>query len=241
MTVSAEIAAPPTRAKVTAAAESSGIPSRSDAVAEGTASRATPAPASASAVTVNRVFMGNLDALKVARDKTAATFQLPMSVPRPRRRFAHFHLVCGGQHHRPEFDGQFVDLAVERERQLIVRVHSGAGVEPDIESLVGHLQESDRVGLLAGGDDLSVHFQFTAAALGNAGPVISVVERDGVLAGRQRIRSFPAILGEDQHVVVKHRLAPEHIEAPAAPSPAHGGEHAVAAALRYVDLGTDRV
>src|SRR6266571_1743993 len=80
--------------------------------------------------------------------------------------------------------------------------------------LVGYLQESDRVGLLPGGDDLAVYLQLTAASLGNAGAVIGVVEPDRVLARRERIRTFPAILSKDQHVVMEHRLAIEQVQPP---------------------------
>src|SRR5271167_1022366 len=62
-------------------------------------------------------------------------------------------VVCG-KLRRTEFEGQLVDLAGEWERYLIVVVvHSGAGIHADVEGLVSHLQECDRVCLLSCGDD----------------------------------------------------------------------------------------
>src|SRR3954451_6292637 len=131
-----------------------------------------------------------------------------------------------------------MDLAVECERHLIVLVvHARPGIDPDIESLVSHLKERDRVGLLSRGDDFVVHFQDTAASLGNPRTVIGVFESNRVLAWHKHIRSLPSILGEDQHIVVEYRFALEHVETPAAPAPAHGGDHAVAATLWNIDLG----
>ncbi len=116
------------------------------------------------------------------------------------------------QLHWPEVDGQLVDLAVEGERHLVVLiVDACAGVDSDIEGLVRHLQESDRVGLVPCGDDLAVHFQLAAASLGNAGTFIGVVKNNRVLARGKCIRAFPAVLGKDEHVVVEHRLAVEQV------------------------------
>src|SRR6266704_627743 len=54
-----------------------------------------------------------------------------------------------GQLRRSELDRQLVDRAVECERHLVIPfVHRCPGVEPDVEGLVSHLQERDRVWLL---------------------------------------------------------------------------------------------
>ena len=81
---------------------------------------------------------------------------------------------CSGlrvrRHHlrRAEFEGQLVDLAGEGKRNLVVRVvHSGSGVHANIEGLVRHFQERDRVWLLLCDDFFAVHLQHTGAALGN--------------------------------------------------------------------------
>src|SRR5882724_3103892 len=103
----------------------------------------------------------------------------PPLVPCPCRRLSHPRFIRGAHLHWTEIDGQTADLAVESERYLIVFVvDPGAGVEPDVEGLIGHLKEGNRISLLPGGNDLAVHLQDAAAALGNAGAVISVVEPD---------------------------------------------------------------
>src|SRR5207245_11077059 len=107
-------------------------------------------------------------------------------------------------------------------RTLVVGARPRAGVGPEVEGFGGYLQESDRVGLLAGGDNLAVYLQHPVASLGNARAVIGIVEPYRVLARRERIRTLPAILGKDQHVVVEHRLAIEQVQPPPAPASAHG-------------------
>src|SRR6266436_5127202 len=175
------------------------------------------------------------------RRTTGATFRAagyPSLISRFGDRFLRLLLVRSGQLHRPEVDGQLIDLAVECERYLVVLVvDPRAGVDADVEGLVGHLQESDRVWLLLCVDDLIVHLQYAGAALGDAGTVIGVVEHDRVLARRECIRTFPAVLSKDEHVVVEHRLAVEQVQPPPAPAPPSGGEHSVAAALWDIDLG----
>src|SRR4051812_28416415 len=141
ITATVSIAAPPMRAMISAAADSSGVPSSSHAVSDGKPASARPAPASTRAVTICKLFMVvQTDSLPGVRKKRGprtegATFNGVASlVSCSCSRFARFCLIRGSQQHRPELNGQLVDLSVERERQLIVRVHSGAGVEPDIES-----------------------------------------------------------------------------------------------------------
>src|SRR6266851_3244014 len=158
-----------------------------------------------------------------ARTAPPQRFLYPPLVSRPGESMLHGLLFVARQLHRPKVDGQFVDLTVERERHLVVLVvDTRACIDSDIEGFVGYLQEGDRVGLLARGDNLAVHLQLTAASLGNAGTGVGVIKHDRVLARRECVRSFPAVLREDEHVVVKHRLAVEQVEAPAAPAAAGG-------------------
>src|SRR5262249_61266576 len=71
----------------------------------------------------------------------------------------------------------------------------------------------------------------------DAGAVILEVEHDRVLARCQRLVACPAGIEEHEQVVGEHRLAVEQVEAEAAPAPALGDDHPVAAALWNVDLG----
>src|SRR5450631_3644880 len=91
-------------------------------------------------------------------------------------RFLHPSEIFVGQLRRPEIEGQLVDGAVEGERYLVVvLVYGRASVDTDVEGLIGHLQERDRVRLLMRVDDLAIHFEHTRAPLGDAGAVIRVV------------------------------------------------------------------
>jgi hypothetical protein len=56
-----------------------------------------------------------------------------------------------------------------------------------------------KVALLVCVDVPAVHLRHTGASLGDAGAVIRVVEH--------HLLAYPAVLSEDEHVVVKHRLA----------------------------------
>src|SRR5271166_5475966 len=98
---------------------------------------------------------------------------------------------------RPEAKGQLVDRAGEGKRHLIVVVvHSGAEIDANVEGFISHFQEGDRVCLLPCGNGLAVHLQYAAAALGDARTVIGVIEHDRVLARRERLLAYPAVLGE---------------------------------------------
>src|SRR4029077_11402219 len=122
-------------------------------------------------------------------------------------------LVLCAKLRRTGLDGQLVDRALEREwRQIILVVHSCAGIHTDIEGLVNYLLESNRVFLLSGSDLLSVYLEDTSAALGDAGAIIGIIEHDGVLARGERLLTFPAVLREREHIVVEHRLAFEQVE-----------------------------
>ena len=133
--------------------------------------------------------------------------------------------LCGlsihrGQLLRPEIEGQLVDRAIEAEGHLVVLiVHPGAGVGPDIEGLVERQCERDCLGDLQRADLATVHLQHAGAALPEAGAVIREVEHDRVLARRERRVAVvcPASSQEHEQVVREHRLALEEVQS--VPSP----------------------
>src|SRR5271166_2311868 len=152
-------------------------------------------------------------------------------------RFRGLLVVLRSKLRRPEAIGQLVDRAVEGKRHLIVVVvHSGAEINADVEGLVSHFQEGDRVWLLPCGNYLSVHLQYTAAALGDARTVIGVVEHDRVLARGKRLLAYPAVLGEGEHVVIEHRLALEQVQPNPAKATAIGDDHPVATTGWHSDV-----
>src|SRR4029079_11042612 len=87
------------------------------------------------------------------------------------------------------------------------------------------------------------------AALAGAGAIILEVKHDRVLAGLERVAkdiaishaALPAIPLEIEHVVGKHRLALEQIEAVSAEATAVSGDHSFGAALGNGNLGGDGV
>src|SRR6476620_4478144 len=113
-------------------------------------------------------------------------------------------------HHlaRSEFDSQFVELAGEAERRLVVLVvDARAGINPDIEGLVDRHEGRDRVWDRLAGDFLAVYRQNTGATFAHARTVVLEVKQDGVFTRRERLRAFPAELFQSQQVVGEDRLA----------------------------------
>src|ERR1051326_2804261 len=118
------------------------------------------------------------------------------------------------QLYRSESIGQLSDLAGKAERDLIVLVvHRRAGIHADIEGLIDCHDERDRVWDLPVGDLFVVHLQHTCTAFAEAGPVISEVEHDGMLARRQGLLPLPTESLEIEEVVSENRLAFEHVQA----------------------------
>src|SRR4030095_5078856 len=94
---------------------------------------------------------------------------------------------------RPDLDRQLVERAGEAERHLVVVVvDRAAGVDAHVEGFVDRRYEGDGVRDRLLGDLRAIDAQDAGAALGEAGPVIGEIEDDAVLAGRQRVRAFPA-------------------------------------------------
>src|SRR5271165_4951989 len=151
-------------------------------------------------------------------------------------------VVLRGKLRRTEFEGELVDLAGEGEGHLIVVVvHPGAGIHANVEGLVSYFQESDRVCLLSCRNYLAVYFQFTTAALSDAGAVIGVLENDRVLARGEWLLADPSIMRECEHVVVEHRLAFEQVQPIPTKPPSIGDDHPVAATCWHIDLRGNRV
>ena len=69
------------------------------------------------------------------------------------------------------------------------------------------------------------------ASVPGAEAVVLEVELDGVLAGRERLRAFPADALQVDQVPEEDRLALEQVEAVAAEAAAGGEDHALGAAL----------
>src|SRR3978361_718015 len=110
---SASIAAPPMRARLTAALVCSAEPSRRDAVTEGRPSSARPAPVSIAAVKVSRIFTVIpaclTDEWRWRRMIPAPSLDfLPTLVARPGGRLTHLDLVRCTELHRPQVDGQLM-------------------------------------------------------------------------------------------------------------------------------------
>ena len=128
----------------------------------------------------------------------------------------------------------------------------GAGVGADVEGFVPLQDEGQGVLHLLRGDFLAVDLEHAGAAAADAAHVVEgeragaeaivlEVELEGVLAGGQRFRTFPANTLQVNQVPEEHRLALEQIEAVAGEAAAGGKEHAFGAGLGHVDVGRDRV
>ena len=115
------------------------------------------------------------------------------------------------------------------------------GVHADVEGFVRRHQKRNGVRNLLVGDFIAVHLQHAYAALGDAGSVIGKIEHEGVLARRERIRTFPTEPLQIDEVVGEHRLALQHIQTISAEPAAFSDNHPIAAALWDFHLGGDRV
>ena len=117
-------------------------------------------------------------------------------------------LFVAGKLHRPDLEGQFVELAVETEwNPIVLVVYTRAGIDPDIEGLVHGDDDRNGVRDFLVGDFPAVHLQHTRSALAKARPAVSEVELNGVLARRERLLPLPAEAFYVEEVVQEHGLA----------------------------------
>ena len=149
--------------------------------------------------------------------------------------------------------GQLVELAGELERHLIVLVvHRRAGIGAHVEVLVPLQRHRNGLFHLLRRDHLAVDLEYAGAAAAQAAgaaegerggtqTVVLEVEFERVLAGCERLRTFPLDALEIDQVPGEHRLALEQIEAVAGEAAALGHDHAFGAALRDLDLGLEVV
>src|SRR2546430_5272643 len=91
-------------------------------------------------------------------------------------------LLVARELRRSKLEGQLVDLAGELERKLVAVIHSGAGIDADVERLVDCHQERNRVRDRLAGNVLSIPRQDAAAALARTRSGAFVIRRLGVLA-----------------------------------------------------------
>src|SRR5271165_7343068 len=98
----------------------------------------------------------------------------------------HLLLVFGSQLRRPQVIRQLVDCSGEVEGTIVGEVHRRAGVEPNVEALVGGHKKRNGVLDRLAGDLLAIHVQHAGATLSEAGSVVLEVKYYGVLAFTQR-------------------------------------------------------
>src|SRR5262249_10536527 len=114
---------------------------------------------------------------------------------------------------RSQLDCQLIEIAGEPEWWLIVVViYSRAGIHSDIEGLANRCDKWNGVRNRLVGDFFAIHRQDAGAALAETGAVVFEVKHDGVLAGRERLRAFPAETFGSELDVGEDRLALEQIE-----------------------------
>jgi hypothetical protein len=81
----------------------------------------------------------------------------------------------------PQLVGEFGDLAIEAERQLIILVfYRRAGIDADVEGLVDRHKERDRVWNLPVSDLPAINLEHASAALAKTGTIAGEVEHDSV-------------------------------------------------------------
>src|SRR5205823_14774742 len=94
-----------------------------------------------------------------------------------------------------QLDCQLVEFSGEAKRRVIVLVvHARASINPDIEGLVDSKEGRDGVWDRLASDFLAVHGEDAGATFGHARAVVFEIKYDGVFAGHERLRAFPAEL-----------------------------------------------
>src|SRR4029453_15707620 len=151
---------------------------------------------------------------------------------------------------RFEFECQLFDLAGEFGRRIVAifdQRDAGPGVLANVKGLV--LRERDWRGVLYGisGHFLAIHGEHAGAAFTKTRSVGLEVEDDGVLAGCQ-LGPLPCRALEIEKVAETTLLAAADQKSPfgeeqaiAAETPALGDNHALCAAVRDLDRGSDGV
>ncbi len=102
------------------------------------------------------------------------------------------------------------------------------------------------------GDRFAVHFQDAGATAADAAgaakgerahaePVVLEIKLDGVFAGSECFRAFPADALQVHQVPEEDRLAFQDVEAVATETATLRDEHAVAAAIGYLDFSLEVV
>src|SRR4029077_11819245 len=150
-------------------------------------------------------------------------------------------------------DRQLVDLACERERDLIIAIiHRRTGFRANVESFVDWQNQRHRALHFLRRNDVAVHSQGSGAATADSAHVVEgkrseaetvvfEIEHDGVLAGRKRLLALPADAVEAEQVPSEDRLAFQEVHPIPAEPPTFGDNGAVAASLRHVDIRSDGI
>ena len=142
-----------------------------------------------------------------------------------------FLLISGAQFRFAEVDDDFLDLARELERHIVVQVHRRARVFAHVEGFIQGEAEGHGPVDPPLGDLLAVHADRAGAAFADAAAVILEVEDNGVLAGLQGILGRDAVVGDIRHVVMENRLAVLEHQRVAAGQSALRDQHALLVAL----------
>src|SRR5438477_8059646 len=150
-------------------------------------------------------------------------------------------------------DGQPVKLSGQRERRLIILIiHASQRVGTDIEALVPLQNHRQGVRHRDGLDFLAIHLERAGARTAEAAHVIErkcaqaqavilEIKLDGMLAGRERVWSFPLDAFQVNHVPQEHWLAFEQVEAIATEPSTGGKDHTLDAAFLHFDVGSNGV
>ena len=112
-----------------------------------------------------------------------------------------------------EVDDDFLDLAGEFERHVVVLAHGRAGVFADVEGFI-KLKRPGMVALMRPCSHLlAVHAERAGAALADAAAVVFEVKNNGVLAGCKGVLGRNVEVRDVRQVVMENRLPSLNISA----------------------------
>ena len=103
----------------------------------------------------------------------------------------HFLLILCQQLRRTELVGELVNRSSEVERNIIGKVHWGAGIAADVEGLVDDHEQRNRVLDALAVYFLAIHCQYARSSFARARAILFEVEYNRVFAGIKR-RTSPA-------------------------------------------------
>src|SRR5262245_29022298 len=185
---------------------------------------------------------GRTVAVRFGTSASASMWSIGQRLLHTGHRLSFLVLIVVGGLDLLQLDGDRDDLAGEPERRLVGLGHRCPFIRADVSPFVGRVEAALRALDAPGRDLLAVDEERALAAPAHTAPVITELEPDRCLAGRQRLWRGDGVPPQAEPVVGIGRPAVLQIETPAAEPACLSEQRAIRdAVLGNLDLGGDRV